>query len=78
MTKLGVSSKPKDHCLQHLSDRIRLQGSPAFYGNWLDESLNRLLRDVAAGAHASVHDRRVLLEWQKAYEGTSSKRRRLR
>lgn len=76
---LLVGAKPKDHTLQHLSDRIRMQGSPAYYGNWLDESLNRLLRDVAAGAHASTHDRRILLEWQKAYEAppqTSTKRRR--
>ena len=75
MAKLLVNPKPKDHALQHLSDRIQFQGSPAFYGNWLDESLNRLLRDVAAGAHASTHDRRVLLEWQKAYEGPPKKGR---
>ena len=74
-----MNFKPKDHVLQHLSLRIMEQGSPALYGNWLDESLNKLLRDVAAHAHAAVHDVRVLMEWQKAYESQHSvKSRRLR
>ena len=63
---IGLPAKPKDHMLIHMADRIRIQGSPALYGNWLDESLNRVLRDIAAGAHSSVHDRRLLSEWQRA------------
>ena len=37
------------------------------YSNWLDESLIRLLRDVAAGAHALVHEQRSLIEFEQAY-----------
>ena len=76
---LGLRAKPKDHCLQHMSLRICEQGSPALYANWLDESLNKLLREVSAHAHSSVHDVRVLKEFQKAYEGqANAKTRRLR
>ena len=75
MQDLGVREMPKDHYLVHLADRIRFQGSPALYGNWLDESLNRLLRDVAAGAHSAVHDRRVLIEFAKAHNNDIKRRR---
>ena len=76
---LGLDPKPKDHTLQHQSDHILRLGSPAMYGNWLDESINRLLRDVAGGAHQAVFYKRILKEFQLASEGgPSAKRRRLR
>ena len=74
--RLRIVPKPKDHMLVHMSNRIRRQGSPTLYGCWLDESINRLLRDVAAGAHSLVHDRRVLSEFGRALERDSAKRRR--
>ena len=48
MNELGLADKPKEHFLQHLAGRILEQGSPTWYSNWIDESINRLLRDVAA------------------------------
>ena len=79
MRRMGVQSKPKDHFLKELSDRIGFLGSPALYACWVDESLNRLLRDVAGGAHASVHDRRVLSDFGRAHDAQrqASKRRRV-
>ena len=49
MRELSVHFKPKDHMVRHLANRVGFLGSPALYSNWLDESHNRLLRDVAKG-----------------------------
>ena len=65
---LGMHYKPKDHMLMELSLRLARFGSPKLYGCWTDESLNRLLRDVAGGAHSTVHERRVLVEFPKAHD----------
>ena len=78
---LRVVPKPKDHMLLEMSLGIAFWGSPKLYGNWQDESLNRLLRDVAGGAHSSVHDKRILVEFPRAHDNqraglTTSKRRR--
>ena len=69
----GLVPKPKDHMLIHMSLRIRFMGSPSLYSNWLDESLNALLREVAAGAHSTVHDKRVLAEFPLALEKQDAK-----
>ena len=61
MQQLGVRAKPKDHMLIEMSLRAARMGSPQLYGNWHDEGLNRLLRDVAGGAHSLVHERRILV-----------------
>ena len=63
---VGLAPQPKDHMLIHLCFDIPLKGSPALYGCWVDESINRILCDCAAGSHSLVHDRRVLAEFPKA------------
>ena len=78
-TVLGLAAKPKDHMLVHMSYDIPAKGSPALYGCWLDESINRILRDCASGAHALNHDRRILAEFPTALallEKTRQTRRR--
>ena len=82
MNDLEVHEKPKDHMVVHMANRISFQGSPALYGNWLDESINKLLKSVAQGAHASNYARRILLEFPKAFSASQArsseaKRRRL-
>ena len=64
----GLAVKPKDHMLVHMVYDIAYKGSPALYGNLLDESINRILRDCSAGAHSLNHDRRVLCEFPRALE----------
>ena len=76
MHSLGVRPKPKDHMLMELSYGCRYLGSPALYANWADESLNRLLRDVAAGAHSAVHEKRILKEAPRALELEAKRHRR--
>ena len=63
MNRLRVAPRPKDNMLMEMSVRCAFLGSPQLYGCWHDEALNRLLRDVAAGAHATVHERRIVLEF---------------
>ena len=46
---LGLYYKPKDHMVMEMSLHLARLGSPKLYGCWTDESLNRLLRDVAGG-----------------------------
>jgi len=84
INQLAFLVKPKDHMLQEMSLRVAHMGSPQLYGNWHDESLNRLLRDVAGGAHALVHERRILTEFPRAHDNaragrttSSSKKRRV-
>ena len=81
-TALLMGVKPKDHMLIEMSLRLAYMGSPQLYGNWQDESLNRLLRDVAGGAHAMVHERRILAEFPRAHDNaraglTIAKKRRV-
>ena len=68
LEKLNWPTKPKDHMLLHMGPRAHFMGSPALYGNWLDESLNRDLKGIAAAAHSAVWERRVLSEF-RAFRG---------
>ncbi len=46
-----------------------LQGSPALAGAWRDESDNKILKAIAATAHASVFHGRCLTGWHLHTEG---------
>ena len=72
--KLKWHTKPKDHQLMHLAHRALEMGSPALYANWVDESLNRHLKGIAAAAHSTVWEARVLAEF-RAWKGMGRKRR---
>jgi hypothetical protein len=72
--KLKWHTTPKDHQLMHLAHRALEMGSPALYASWLDESLNRHLKSIAAAAHSTVWEARVLAEF-RALKGLGKKRR---
>ncbi len=76
MRGLDSAFKPKGHMLMHMANRIRLQGSPSVYGNWVDESINRALKNVAAAARGSVAHKRILNEFPLALEATRAQQRR--
>ncbi len=42
--KLIEQDIPKRHLMSHVLDRIPYMGNPRLYANWLDESLNKLLK----------------------------------
>ena len=81
LSTLHIKYKPKDHMLIELAARMSFLGSPKLYGCWHDEALNKLLKEVAGGAHTMVHDRRLLVNFPRAYANsraglTTAKRRR--
>jgi hypothetical protein len=55
-----VTFVPKCHFFAHLCHRTVLHGNPKMYSTFLDESLNLLLRNLAARAHRRTHAGRVL------------------
>lgn len=57
--RASVSFTPKFHFFAHLSEQAFSFGNPKMYSTWLDESLNRLLRDIAASAHRSRQAERI-------------------
>ena len=62
--ELGWPFKPKHHFLMHTAQRILQMGSPALYGNWYDETLNKHLKNIAQAAHAAVWEQRILSEFR--------------
>ena len=67
--------------LIELASRMSFLGSPKLYGCWQDEALNRLLKEVAGGAHPMVHERRILAQFPIAHDNdragrTTAKRKR--
>ena len=55
-----VTFVPKSHMFAHLCHRTVVHGTPKHYSTFLDESLNLLLRNLAAGAHRRTQAGRVL------------------
>ena len=72
---LGIPMKPKHHWLLEMGVRSRLQGSPGWVSCWSDESINKCLKDVAAGAHSAHFHERVLIHFDVTV-GHGSKRPR--
>ena len=52
---------PKHHMLYHLIDSLVAFGNPSWYSNWLDESLNRLLKSSCRYASQQTFEASVLL-----------------
>ena len=59
-----ISFVPKHHMFSHSAVRLRAMGNPRQYSTFLDESLNLLLRAVAASAHRANQAWRVLHSFQ--------------
>ena len=56
----GIHWKPKMHLMLHLVFQTGRYGNPMGVATWVDEGLNRCLRDTARTAHSRVWIRRVL------------------
>ena len=46
---LGIQPKPKYHALVHMAGDVYEKGSPARWACWVDEGLNKMLKDVGMG-----------------------------
>eukprot|EP00959_Pyramimonas_sp_CCMP1952_P171959 3592895-Pyramimonas_sp.AAC.1 len=53
MQEMGANLAPKSHLFVHLTQRILRCGNPRSYSTFLDESLNRVLSEIAASANHS-------------------------
>ena len=47
-------------CMRMLFCRMEEQGNPVMYANWIDETLNMVLRGIAKHSHATTFHYRVL------------------
>jgi hypothetical protein len=57
--RAGVKHIPKHHFFAELSSRARFMGNPKTYSCFLDESLNLVLRNVAAASHRAKQEERI-------------------
>ena len=53
---------PKHHLMFHLIHRTNFQGNPTKYATWLDESLNKQLKQCCKHASMITFERVVLLK----------------
>jgi len=67
--------RPKHHLFLEMGVRARWQGSPSLLSCWADESINKVVKEVAAMAHLSHFHERVLIEFEAA-AGICAKRPR--
>ena len=49
--RAGGDLKPKAHAMSHMLQRTLTLGSPRFYHTYRDESLNRVIANIAARSH---------------------------
>ena len=65
---------------------MTLLGNPTFYGAWMDESLNKRIRDLAETLHSATFERRLLVQMcqtqsqedTKAAKGSASSEKRVK
>ena len=74
----GIPWTPKFHLSLHLVDQCKEYGNPLHVATWVDEGLNRQLRDVCAKPHALVWARRVLATTTHVLSSTNSGQKRPR
>jgi len=72
---LGISLVPKHHFFLEMSWKADYQGSPGLGACWTDESINRFLKQLSAGAHRAVFHGRVLDNFNLAYSWRAKRRR---
>ena len=64
MVRCHVHPVPKCHVFLHFAHASNFLGNPWFYTTFEDESQNRRLAMIAAGAHRAQGYRMVLLSWR--------------
>ena len=66
--------QPKKHMVAHMLLKMCLQGNPQRYANWLDESLNKLLKKSCRTVSQVTFERFLLLRMQETLRRMSAKR----
>ena len=50
----GAELKPKAHAMLHCIQRSKVLGSPRFYHTYRDESMNRIIANIAVASHRAL------------------------
>ena len=72
---LGIVLHPKHHYFLEMAWKADWQGSPGLGACWTDETINRFLKELAAGAHRAVFHERVLDNFGLAYSFRAKRKR---
>eukprot|EP00959_Pyramimonas_sp_CCMP1952_P463499 9485050-Pyramimonas_sp.AAC.1 len=59
----GVPILPKHHLFRHLTEMIRVKGSPHYYHTYIDEGMNGVVASIAASTHRARFERMVFRKW---------------
>ena len=70
-----IHRTPKLHLTFHMIERAQTEGNPNFYSTYLDESLNRTLRDIARVAHRRVWEMRMFDSFARSEQRRSVRQR---
>lgn len=73
---IGIRLRPKHHSLLEMGVRSAECGSPSLGSCWADESINRVLKTIAAGCQQQAHYHERLLADFEATAGIGAKRPR--
>jgi len=75
MRTLNIEFRPKHHAMAHCIFKLITHGAPHVWSNWVDESENKLLSNMALASHRLVWARRILIDHRMTY-GVRRKRQR--
>jgi len=67
---------PKRHVMFHLLEKLPFLGNPRYYSNWLDESLNRMLKDACRQISQQTFEESLLLRMPELLQSYFRKRSR--
>jgi len=76
MRSLQIGFKPKHHAMAHCIFKLMTHGAPHVWSNWVDESENKLLSNMALAAHRLVWARRILVDHRMIFGVRRSQRPR--
>ena len=73
-----IKMVPKVHLLFHMVERAQHRGNSRFYGTFLDESLNKTLRDLVRVAHPNIWEQRIFQRFRLVEAKRTKRQKRLR
>ena len=66
---------PKRHVMMHVLDDMHKFGNPKTYANWLNESMNKVLRKCCRQVSQCTFDTAVLSGFRELHKRRSTKRK---
>ena len=60
---------PKHHLVYHMLEKIRFQGNPEVYSNWMDETLNKMTKKICKNLSQQAFELGLLLRMREVLLG---------